>query len=109
QVEPGVFANDDGALAAHFAGDDAIVMCRGKFLDAVADVVAAGKEDNVDSGMLDKSLAGWAFAVHEVDRPRWKACFFKEFDDALTDGRRIFGWLEDDRISLQQTRSQHPD
>src|SRR5437879_5634005 len=29
QVEAGIFADNDGALAAHFAGDDAIVMLRG--------------------------------------------------------------------------------
>ncbi len=58
QVEPGVLADDDGALAAHLAGDDAVVMLRRELLDAMADVVAAGEQHDVDAGIADQRLAG---------------------------------------------------
>ena len=89
QIEPGVLADDDGALAAHLAGDDAIVMLGRQLLDALADVVAAGEQDDVDVGIAHQRLAGLAVAVDQVDdarresrpprtvRPaagRWPAC-----------------------------------
>ncbi len=41
QVEPRIFADDDGTLAAGLAGYHAIVKVRRKLLDALADLIAA--------------------------------------------------------------------
>src|SRR5258706_15021029 len=46
QVEPGISANDDGAFAARFGGHDAVEMLRRKLLDAPADFVASGEQNN---------------------------------------------------------------
>src|SRR2546430_2685650 len=44
QVELGIIADDDRALRAHLAGDDAIKVLRRELLNAMPDVVAAGEE-----------------------------------------------------------------
>src|SRR6516165_11276289 len=44
QIEPGVFADDDRALAAHFAGHDSVVMLSRQFLNAAANFVTAREQ-----------------------------------------------------------------
>ena len=108
QVEPGVLADDDGALAAHLAGDDAVVNGRPTLLDAAADVVAAGEQHDVDVGVAHQRLAGLGVAVDQVEDARREAGFLEQLDEALADGRRVLGRLEDGRVAFEQARAEHP-
>src|SRR5262249_47999624 len=70
QVQAGILADDNGTFAPHLAGDNSVVVLGGELLNAAAHVVAAGKQDNIDSRILHQTFAGRPFAVNQVDRPR---------------------------------------
>ena len=108
QIEPGVGADDDGALAAHLASGDTVVKRGGNFLNVPADLVAAGEQDDVDVGVADERFADLAGAVNQVEDAGREAGFDEQFDQALADGRRVFGRLEDGGVAFEETRPEHP-
>src|SRR5262249_23238933 len=103
-----VVTNDDRTLAPRFGGDDAVGELRGHLADALADLVAAREQDDVDTGILHQRLADLGITVDEVDYPGGKARFEEQFDQALADGGGIFGRLEDAGVALQQAGPEHP-
>src|SRR5262249_33810551 len=104
QVEPGVLADDDGALAAHLGGDDAVEKVRGNLLDAVADLVTAREQRAVPARGAPQGPARLGGAVYQVDHARWEARLLEQLHHALGDGGRVLRRLEHRRVALDQAR-----
>src|SRR5579862_7483628 len=63
-VETRVVADDNGTLASHFRGHDAVMMVCRELLDTLADVPTAGEQDDIDTRISDQCLTCRPIAVN---------------------------------------------
>ena len=60
------------------------------------------------SAIADQRFAGLGLAVNEVDRAGGEAGLLEQLGEALADGRRVLGGLEDDGVAFEQAGPEHP-
>ncbi len=78
------------------------------FLNAPADLVAAGEQDHVDIRVIDQGLACHGVSMNQVEHAGREAGFQEQLDQALADGRGILGRFEDGRVAFEQAGAEHP-
>ena len=77
-VEVGVFADDDGRVAAEFEGDPSVGH---EFFELPSDSSGAGETEHLDAGIGEGSLGKGGVAVPAVDDARWASGFVDDSEE----------------------------
>ena len=108
KIEVRVVHHDDDVFAAHFQA--AVLEIRGAGLrHKAADGTRTRETNDRHSFVLHQRRTGaWAVAAHQIDDTARHTRFGQDLHQMVSRKRRIFGWLQHDRVSANERRHQLP-
>ena len=102
------FVHDQRIVPAHFQGQDLLRMVGKAPPHRLTDVGTPGKENPINTGMVDQRLADAPASLHQLDHARGQSCRMPMRYRSLGHARREFAWFEDDGVPREQRGNDMP-